>query len=298
MNNDCLTIVLLYLNIKDIVRCTLLNRRFNHLIHRDLWPKLCQRDYPEYHTELRQDTYQNTYALCYGLAMLRLYADKPIRINELYKLTNITVDPNRDRYHDHNACLETSIFNDWYHSNDITLSKSIKEIALLKNLTTLEITNGCMIPKEVLNMINLRSLILDYNRMITIPKNIYQLSNLMELSLERNKLQKLPAEIGQLVSLRKLYVNHNRLTELPSEIGKLVNLEVFAFETNNITELPPEIGNLINLTYLSFNNNKITVLPLEITKLTKLDILSGINNAIKDVPVEISRMHTLKKCHI
>lgn len=281
MNNDCLATILLYLDIKDIVRCTLMNRLFNHLINGRLWFELCVRDYPKYYNGLKQDTYRDTYVLCHGLNKLKSISNRTTEIDEIYKGTSIIID-------------DLSINSNDASRFSVEVDRPINEIKLLKSVIELKNLNHLGVQTWIGDMTNLRKVTLDHNNISNFPKDLCRLTNLEELSIGFNKIGDLPEEIGQLVSLERLYVHHNMLSRLPSEIGKLVNLKRFALEYNRLTELLPEIGDLVSLQYLSFNGNYVAHLPMEILKLKNLGLLSGLSNYIRTVPIEISSMRGLR----
>ena len=58
-----------------------------------------------------------------------------------------------------------------------------------------------------------------------VPPEIGNLIALRELTLEANKIKSIPPAISNLKKLEKLDLSQNRLTRLPSEIGYLENLK-------------------------------------------------------------------------
>ena len=162
------------------------------------------------------------------------------------------------------------------------LSAIPSEIGLFVNLQTLDLRNNQIIslPPEIGNLVILQRLFLDDNQIRFLPREIGNLVNLTMLSLCGNSITSLLPEIGNLVNLQNLYFNGNQLKTLPSEIGKLKHLQELSLDSNQITFLPAEIGNLENLIVLELSNNQITFLPAEIGKLMSLQVLHLQNNPL------------------
>ncbi|MBP9883395.1 MAG: leucine-rich repeat domain-containing protein, partial [Chitinophagales bacterium] len=81
----------------------------------------------------------------------------------------------------------------------------------------------------------------------SLPAEIVQLHNLKELIIFRSHIDSLPAEIGNLKELEYLSVTSSRLQKVPPEIGQLQKLRRLSFAYNQLESLPEEIGNLTNL---------------------------------------------------
>jgi hypothetical protein len=83
MNNDCLSIIFGMLDFNDVVNCMLVNKQFYQVImHKNVWWKLCQRDYPSCYIELKQLSYYETYKSCFKFEK---------KLNMLHKLGKLTV---------------------------------------------------------------------------------------------------------------------------------------------------------------------------------------------------------------
>lgn len=83
-----------------------------------------------------------------------------------------------------------------------------------------------------------------------IPKEIGNLINLKSLNLCNNKIREIPREISNLVDLNYLYLLNNKITQIPKEIEDLNNLQYLDLSGNEINRVPRTIGNLVNLDYL------------------------------------------------
>jgi Leucine-rich repeat (LRR) protein len=149
------------------------------------------------------------------------------------------------------------------------------------------------LPKEIGQLINLKSLNLDENQLKSLPAEIGQLTNLTSLCLTRNRLTSLPKEIGQLTNLKSLELFPSQLTSLPKEIGQLTNLTKLGLSSSKLTSLPKEIEQLANLTKLNLSGNQLTSLPKEIGQLTNLTELELWHNKLTSLPKEIGQLTNL-----
>jgi len=138
-------------------------------------------------------------------------------------------------------------------------------------LTSLEVyyKNIEILPNEIGDMINLRHLYLNDNRIKYVPPDIGKLTNLMHLDFSFNNLTSIPKEIGNLKNLRKLILNSNKLTELPEEIGSITELKILSLQNNLLISLPNTMIKLQNLTELNISKNKIKKLPEEFNEMKK-----------------------------
>jgi len=235
MNNDILSIVLSLLDIHDITNCSLINRRFNKVADSEhLYYALCNRDYIEHYETLKQNTFRETYKLCFSLDKLHSKLEIGKNICDLYHLDNIELYNNQ-----------------------------IIEI-LGGSLQSKRRSDQPVRPKEICQLVNLQLFYLHNNEITEIPKEIYQLVNLQWLYLHNNEITEIPKEICQLVNLRELDLSNNQINEIPLEIGQLVNLQRLWLINNQITEIPPTIGQLVNLKWLGLSNNQITEIPNEL----------------------------------
>ena len=113
--------------------------------------------------------------------------------------------------------------------------------------------------------------------LLKFPREICDLVELKTLDLSGWRIREIPAEIGNLIPLETLdlrsnspseylYLGGNKIAEIPPELGNLVNLRGLYLEENQIKEIPLELGDLCNCDELNLQNNPITEIPVEIFK--------------------------------
>ncbi|EAL72309.1 leucine-rich repeat-containing protein [Dictyostelium discoideum AX4] len=139
----------------------------------------------------------------------------------------------------------------------------------------------------------LRSLILDFNKITEIPEQIGLLPNLKHLSLAANQLSQVPEFLSQLKSLESLELGINQFTSFPLNICKIKSLTLLRLETNNIKSLPDDFINLENLKDLSLLDNQLKEIPDSLpNNIEKLNL--GCNDIINSYSKSLIRIsHSL-----
>lgn len=134
-------------------------------------------------------------------------------------------------------------------------------LSKLPKLTTFSIANGKLeqIEPEIFQL-PLVSLGLLEVKLVSIPKQIGQMLTLRTLDLTENLLETFDRELCQLTNLTHLYLSNNRLKSLPQEFGNLVALEEIDLDCNRLSAFPP-CGSLTKLTSLDISDNLIEKLP-------------------------------------
>jgi Leucine-rich repeat (LRR) protein len=182
----------------------------------------------------------------------------------------------------------------------LTKNETIKRVAKLTNLTTLDLYgNGLTtLPQEFANLSKLTTIYLGSNNLMTPPPVIANCSKLTTLDLSGNGITALPAEFANLSKLTTLDLSTNKLMTLPPAIANLPNIAKLQLSDNGLTTLPPEIDNLSNLRTLDLRYNKLTTLPPQIGQLSKLLALELRNNELTSLPREIARLSKLTKLEL
>lgn len=123
-----------------------------------------------------------------------------------------------------------------------------------------------------------------------LPDNLgFELINLKKLCVNSNKLVFLPSSISSLPNLRILDARLNCLRSLPKELENLIHLEILNISQNfqYLATLPHTIGLLTSLVELDVSYNKIKILPDSLGCLKKLQKLSVEGNPIVSPPLEV-----------
>lgn len=136
--------------------------------------------------------------------------------------------------------------------------------------------------------------------MSQLPDTIgFELLNLRKLSVNSNKLAFLPHSTSHLTNLRVLDARLNCLRSLPEDLENLINLEILNVSQNfqYLDTLPYSIGLLMSLVELDVSYNKITALPDSMGCLKKLQKLSVEGNPLVSPPVEVMEqgLHMVKQ---
>ena len=164
-------------------------------------------------------------------------------------------------------------------------TKTLSDIQLLSNLTSLRIDAGEIltgeIPNSIGNLTRLNKLYLGSNQLTgEIPKGITNLTGLQELHLDSNQLTgEIPKGITNLTGLQELHLGSNHLTgEIPKGITNLTGLQWLQLNDNQLTgEIPDTIGNLTGLYTLLLNDNYLTFSTSFLSNLSNLTNLTVSN---------------------
>jgi hypothetical protein len=217
MNCDTIFIILSFLDVGDVITCSLVNKLFNNVTKSQIvWHSLKYCNVEQF-----KNHYDN-YKFCYGLT-------------KFIKKTDYFID---DEY-------------DLYESKNLSLSKQElfhipNEIGLLKNLKRLYLHDNKLknIPTQIGLLTNLKNLDCSNNKIEIIPTEIGQLINLKNLQLYSNKIKNIPSEMGQMKNLVTLSLFLNQLKNIPTEIGILKNLNVIMLSRNKFLTIPNELKHI------------------------------------------------------
>jgi len=202
------------------------------------------------------------------------------------------------------------------------LNTTIKRYQLSK-YETLDISGyGCSeFPEKITELIHLKRLILNNNRIRQIPSTLSNLLYLEELDLSHNLIENLSDfDFSPFKKIKKINLSHNQLSgisislfQLPklkcielmdNDLTKLVNftkntsLEELYCANNRLTYLPNTIKNLISLKRLGLENNKIEKLPDGLYNLSELQILHLNKNNINNISEKILNFKKLEDFYL
>ena len=169
LNNDCLYMILTFINVKDLITCFIVDKTFYKIAHDNLlWKNHIN---PLWMT--CQSHFYNHYKHSFIL-------QKNINSNQAFSsIKNLRVD-----------------FTHFVISPQLCQLITLKHLDLSNNKIT-------TIPYEFGNLIHLNTLHLNYNEITTLPREFEQLTKLQFLYLQGNLLNKVPPEIEKLIGRTK-----------------------------------------------------------------------------------------------
>ena len=140
----------------------------------------------------------------------------------------------------------------------------------------------------------------NFNKLTMLPDSIgFELINLKKLSVNSNKLIFLPQSITHLTSLRVLDARLNCLRSLPEDLENFIQLEVLNISQNfqYLENLPYSVGLLVSLVELDVSYNKIISLPDSLGCMKKLQKLCVEGNPLVSPPMEVFEqgLHAVKE---
>ncbi|OJJ18518.1 hypothetical protein BKI52_23175 [marine bacterium AO1-C] len=148
------------------------------------------------------------------------------------------------------------------------------ELGKLKKLESLSLAHNqlAILPDQIKKLKKLRKLDLTANQgMNNVPREISQLQNLTTLILNQNKFQDLPLSICGLERLEELNLAYNQLSTLPEECTSLIKLKKLNLSHNKFVTLPLKVlCKLENLSTLSIAGNELSDLPIALKQAPRL----------------------------
>ena len=149
--------------------------------------------------------------------------------------------------------------------NDNNLSLLPVELLQLSNLKSLDLSFNCIqnIPSKI-SCPSIKCLYLSNNKLIELPVTIWYLPSLEELEVKNNILESVGKDIDLSrlsQSLKMVDVSHNKLDDLPSFILDLRALEELCVSHNELTTLPHNLWKCSTLIELNASHNALVTLP-------------------------------------
>ena len=166
-----------------------------------------------------------------------------------------------------------------------------KEFCRLRRLQFLNLSKNRLydLPVDFGNLVDLREVILDINRLEVFPDSIGNLRHLETLSANRNWLYMIHPTITELKNLVELNLDANFITTLPNNIGEM-NLTALRLSHNRLEFmedncLRPNLINSLAIFWVSSNN--LIELPQSFVDMKCLDDMKIEYNPMRSPPMEL-----------
>ena len=154
------------------------------------------------------------------------------------------------------------------------------------------------LPPELLQLRQLRLLLLNGNRLTELPADFGRLARLSELELNNNAFVVFPRPILDLAALNELELSGNRLADLPPDLDRLAQLTELELIGNQLAVLPPAVTRLPHLEELKIDRNRLTELPAAVFALPALLELTASDNLLAALPPEIGDSRSLRQIDV
>jgi len=151
---------------------------------------------------------------------------------------------------------------------------------------------------QIFNTIPLERLEIINCELEVIPKDILELKNLKVLNLEGNKIKKIPVYLLKLKDLEVLNFSSNKdISEIPKELFNLKRLRSLNFSDTNIDIEKLLVSLEENIPFIEelyLDENNIETISSIIFNLKNLKVLSLTDNNIKEIPDKIEALKSLE----
>jgi hypothetical protein len=177
----------------------------------------------------------------------------------------------------------------------------IEGLQYCTNVTDIKLSNNKIddkgIPSTFTGLTNLKTLLLDGNKLTKVPTSVLAMTGLTYLSLAGNQIKTIPDNISALAALVNLDLSGNALTTLPANIGTLQNLQYLNLSDNNFRDATREIFLLPALTTLDLSGNVLDSLPDDAAKMPELQALDVEGNILTALPAGLGNAQSLQKVY-
>lgn len=143
--------------------------------------------------------------------------------------------------------------------------------------------------------LEIETMLLQENRLITFPDQLRQFSQLKVLDISNNGLTVLPDIFEYCRCLSTLVARNNRLTNdsLPKVYNNTDCLRELNLSGNELTTVPEQLFEFSSLRYLYLGGNRIRQISRNIWKMKNLHILSLGGNQLTEVPSTVGQLKML-----
>jgi Leucine-rich repeat (LRR) protein len=171
------------------------------------------------------------------------------------------------------------------------------------NVTDLKLSDNKIqdsgVPSALSALTNLKTLLLDGNKLTKVPAAVLSMRGLTYLSLAGNGLKSVVDNIDVLSELVNLDLSNNgsSLTKLPVNIGKLQKLQFLSISGNNFRDAQRELFLLPSLKTLDLSNNWLGTLPDDVVRMPNLVTLNVGSNILSALPAGLGNAPNLQKVY-
>lgn len=196
MNDDCLLYILSFLDINNIVKCSLINKRFHYITHNEtIWFSLFKQHFWNITCSLN---YYDNFKKYYGLnKFLKCYLKSDINIR--IRSNMLYFGFNKIKYLPDTICL-------FSHLIILDLSSNML----------------CSLPRTIGELVNLKELNVCHNALTCIPTTIENCGLLQIFHLDFNPLLSIPTMLKNCILLTRLWIDRSQLKLVPKGFNKNV----------------------------------------------------------------------------
>lgn len=219
---DCVFNILYWLNQKDIISCSLVNKLFNHASQNELlWEKQFKLNFID----------------------IQCISQFYVMYKKWFILTHFIIK--------NNTCHDYKFI---WKSLDLSrhnIRKIPSEISLLNHITEFTLSYNLLrkLPIEFTQLTNLKELNLNSNLFKTIPPALLTLTHLKFLCMENNQLSKIPTQISQLINLKFIFLGQNQIKKIPNSFYTLPKLIKAGFNHNPLLHVSKILTALNKMPY-------------------------------------------------
>ena len=150
------------------------------------------------------------------------------------------------------------------------------------------------LPQDLVELKNLRSLRLNYNKFEEVPSIVSSFPKLQLLELSGNQLEAVPMNLRYLTHLKEIDLSGNRFSEFPPVLLVLPVLQSLNLENNTIDKVPDNIDDMKALNKIDLSTNRLTVLPDSFGRMPRIQSVDVSSNTLTMFPATFGRVKGVK----
>lgn len=173
-------------------------------------------------------------------------------------------------------------------------------LSQLTGLKELKLGNNNLsgyVPPSIGRLVNLRTLELQCNKLLSLPESFRELSELQILNVAGNQLTGLPMDVLEALPITDLNASNNAMVGalFPFSVSGLAKLEYLDVANNSLASLAfSENISLPAIKSINIASNRIVSLP-DVSGWTQLSSLAAVDNKISALPLGFTTLKNLKQ---